>query len=61
MQHLSPQAAVVVEQHLYTNSSDSSVRAGVLGRLHVIQTELALPTVNAQLLPNAHLDSAENS
>lgn len=54
----SPQAPVVVEQHLYTNST---VGAGVVGGLHVIQSELALPAVNSQLLPSAHLASAGNS
>lgn len=57
----SPQALVVVEHHLYTNSSGSSVGAGVVGGLHVIQSELAFPAANAQLLPSAHLVSAGNS
>lgn len=54
----SPQAPVVVEQHLCTNST---VGAEVVGGLPVIQSELALPAVNAQLLPSAHLASAGNS
>lgn len=57
----SPQAPVVVEHHLYTKSSSSSVGAGVVGGLHVIRSELAFPAVNAQLLPSAHLASAGNS
>lgn len=57
----SPQAPVVVEHHLYTKSSSSSVSAGVVGGLHVIRSELAFPAVNAQLLPSAHLASAGNS
>lgn len=54
----SPQAPVVLEQHLFANST---VRAGVVGGLHVLQSELALPAVNARLLPSAHLASAGNS
>lgn len=50
-----------MEQHLYANSSSSSSSAGMVGGLRMIQSELAFPAVNEQLLPTAHLVSAKNS